>query len=50
MGWIGVEPEDQLGRPLRDGTRDPVAEAERYLTAFFSAAPAVNFGTRVAWM
>lgn len=48
MGWIGIEPQDQLGRPLRDGARDPIAEAERYLTAFFSAAPAVNLGTRVA--
>lgn len=50
VGWIRVKPQNQLGRPLRDGARDPIAEVERYLTAFFSAAPAVNFGTRVAWM
>ena len=50
LGRIGVEPQNQLGRPLRDGARDPIAEAECYLTAFFRAAPAENFGTRVAAM
>ena len=53
---VGVEPEDDLGLARCDEARQPVAEARpgrrlvqrdcgrQLLTAFFSAAPALNFG------
>ena len=47
-GRIGIKPDNQLGRPRGDRLGDPVAEQQRYLTAFFSPAPDVNFGTRDA--
>jgi len=38
------------GEPVakRDLAGETVAEQQRYLTAFFSPAPALNFGTREA--
>ena len=46
---IRVETQNQLGLARGDLLSETVAEQQRYsLTAFFSPAPALNFGTREA--